>query len=274
MSAQEAGSGGKTWTPLSPKERRVLGVLVEKAKTTPEYYPMTLAGAATACNQKTNRHPITNYDQDLVEEILHDLRLKGATILVEAGGRAPKWKHMLYEWLQVSKNELAVIAELLLRGPQTEGDLRGRANRMCERDPIADIPALQAMLASLIERKLVQYLTPQGQKRGAIVAHALYPADENEKVRAEWAGYEGESDEVSRSAPGAAAPAARASAPSSSSISMAAYQDLKSTMENLRDESDAQRVTVAELKLELQNLRSEMQSLKNELAALKRDLGA
>src|SRR5437660_10381394 len=106
----------RTWVPLTPRERRVLGVLVEKAKTTPEYYPLTIAAIVTGCNQKSNRDPVTNYDADDVEEILQDLRRKGAVIMVEAGGRVVRWKHTLYEWLKVTKLELAVVAELLLRG--------------------------------------------------------------------------------------------------------------------------------------------------------------
>ncbi len=114
----------KSWVPLTNRERRVLGVLVEKAKTTPEYYPLTIAAIVTGSNQKSNRDPVTNYDADDVEEILQGLRKKGAVVMVEAGGRVVRWKHTLYDWLKVTKVELAVIAELLLRGAQTEGDLR------------------------------------------------------------------------------------------------------------------------------------------------------
>ena len=120
--------------------------MVEKAKTTPENYPMTVAAIVTACNQKSNRDPITNYDQDDVEDTLHSLRKKGAVILVEGSGRVARWKYTLYDWLKVSKVELAVIAELLLRGPQTEGDLRARASRM---EPLPDLPSLQAILEAL-----------------------------------------------------------------------------------------------------------------------------
>ena len=74
----DATGAGPTWVPLRPSERRVIGVLVEKAKTTPEYYPMTIAAIAAACNQKSNRDPITNYDQDEIEETLQGLRKKGS----------------------------------------------------------------------------------------------------------------------------------------------------------------------------------------------------
>jgi uncharacterized protein YceH (UPF0502 family) len=182
----------QTWVPLTPRERRVLGVLVEKAKTTPEYYPMTIAAIVSGSNQKSNRDPVVNYDSDDVEEILQSLRKKGAVVMVEAGGRVVRWKHMLYDWLMVSKVELAVLAELLLRGPQTEGDLRARASRM---EPLADLPALQAVLEGLSSRGLVLSLSPPGQRRGVIISHGLYPPEELERVRQAFAGMTMASDD-------------------------------------------------------------------------------
>ncbi|MEJ7640037.1 MAG: YceH family protein [Singulisphaera sp.] len=167
----------RSWVPLSPRERRVLGVLVEKAKTTPEYYPMTLAAIVTGCNQKSNRDPVTNYDADDVEDILQDLRQKGAVVKIEGSGRVVRWKHTLYEWMKVSKVELAILAELMLRGMQTEGDLRARASRM---EPLPDLPALQAVLEELAARDLVISLSPPGRKRGVLVSHGLYPPAERD----------------------------------------------------------------------------------------------
>src|SRR6516165_5776771 len=100
--SQTAPESAPPWVPLKPMERRILGVMVEKAKTTPEYYPMTLAAIVTACNQKSNRDPVTNYDQDDVEETLHNLRKKTAVILVEGSGRVARWKHTLYDWPKAS----------------------------------------------------------------------------------------------------------------------------------------------------------------------------
>jgi uncharacterized protein YceH (UPF0502 family) len=168
-----------SWVPLSPGERRVLGVLVEKAKTTPEYYPLTEAAIITGSNQKSNRDPITDYDLDDVEEILEGLRKKGAAVRVEGSGRVVRWRHTLYDWLKVDKVELAILAELMLRGAQTEGDLRSRAGRM---EPIADLPTLQAILGRLAERGLVVYLTP-GRSRGVVVTHGLYPPEELDRIR-------------------------------------------------------------------------------------------
>jgi uncharacterized protein YceH (UPF0502 family) len=182
--SESAGGSAEAWVPLDPRERRVVGVLAEKGKTTPEYYPLTVAAIVAGCNQKSNRDPITSYDQDDVEDTLLSLRKKGAAIMVEAGGRVPRWKHTLYEWLKVTKAELAVIIELLLRGPQTEGELRARVSRM---ESLADLAALQSLLESLTPRKLVVYLSPPGQKRGVMVTHGLYPPAEFEKVRQAFA---------------------------------------------------------------------------------------
>ena len=181
---ESTGGPGVAWVPLSPRERRVVGVLAEKGKTTPEYYPLTVAAIVAGCNQKSNRDPITNYDQDDVEDALQSLRKKGASIMVEAGGRVPRWKHTLYEWLKVSKAELAVLIELLLRGPQTEGELRTRVNRM---ESLPDLAALQTILEALMPRGLVVYLSPPGQRRGVMLTHGLYPPEELEKVRLAFA---------------------------------------------------------------------------------------
>ena len=181
MTQMEANSNSEpSWVPLTPRERRVVGVLAEKGKTTPEYYPLTVAALVAGCNQKSNRDPVTNYDADDVEETLQSLRRKGAVIQVEAGGRVPRWKHTLYDWLKVNKAELAVITELLLRGPQTEGELRSRASRM---EPLPDLATLQKLLEALASRGLVVFLSPPGQRRGVMVTHGLYPPAELEKVR-------------------------------------------------------------------------------------------
>ena len=172
----------RRWVPLSARERRVLGVLVEKQKTTPDAYPMSISAIVTGSNQKSNRDPVSSYDADDVEEILIGLRKKGAAIQVEGSGRVEKWRHNLYEWLDLKSKPvaMAVIAELLLRGAQTLGELRSRAARM---DPIPDLDALQVVLDLLVEREFVVYLTPPGQKRGVVVTHGFHPKDELERVR-------------------------------------------------------------------------------------------
>ncbi len=240
----------RTWVPLTPRERRVLGVLVEKAKTTPEYYPLTIAAIVTGCNQKSNRDPVVTYDADDAEEILQGLRKKGAAVMVEAGGRVVRWRHMLYEWLKVNKVELAVVAELLLRGPQTEGDLRARASRM---EPLADLPALQTHLEAMLPRGLVVYLSPPGVKRGAVVTHGLYPPAEFDRVRQAFANLPSATDDdverPVRQAPARAEQAASHAEPGWVAETRA-----------LREEIDA--------------LKSRVGALADELQALKTSLGA
>lgn len=224
----------KTWTPLSPKERRVVGVLIEKQKTTPDAYPLSINALMAGCNQKSNRDPIVNYDEDDVEETLHALRPRGVVSQYEGMGRVVRWKHNLYEWLDLKNRpvEMAVIAELLLRGPQTEGELRTRASRM---DPIGDLSALQVVLEDLAKRGLVIYLSPPGQRRGVVVTHGLYPPEELERVRAAHA----RSMDAADDAPVGSAPA-RGNA----------------EVEALRAEVEALRGEVRALAAEVQDLKS------------------
>lgn len=164
--------------PLNARQRRVLGVLIEKAKTTPGGYPMTVNGIVTGCNQKSNRAPLMTLDDADVMNTLNDLGNFGLVEEIDWTGRVPKYKHLAYDWLAVDKVELAVLGELLLRGAQTLGELRGRAARM---EPIADLAALQPIVDSLVQRGLMLELTPAG--RGQVVTHGLYPADELDEVR-------------------------------------------------------------------------------------------
>jgi uncharacterized protein len=173
-------TSARRWRPLTAAERRVLGVLVEKAKTTPENYPLSINSLRTGCNQKTNRAPLTQYDDDQVAEALESLRKAGAVAEIQGGARVDKYRHLAYEWLGVDKVELAVMTELLLRGAQTVGELRGRAARM---EPIKDLAELQPILDSLLSKQLIIRLTPSG--RGAVVTHALYLDQEMDKVRRE-----------------------------------------------------------------------------------------
>ena len=220
--------GARQWSPLTPRERRVLGVLVEKQKTTPDAYPMSIAALVTGCNQKSNRDPVTSDDADDIEETLFSLRKKGAAIQVEGSGRVEKWRHNLYEWLDL-KNQpvaMAVLAELLLRGAQTEGELRGRASRM---DAIPDLEALQHVLNGLEDRGLVVFLSPPGRKRGVVVTHGLYPPEELERLRQAAAQLDGDDE------PRAARPSA-APRPSTAGADLDALRD---EVRALREEVEA-----------------------------------
>src|SRR5438132_2458542 len=174
----------RRWQPLSLRQRRVLGVLIEKAKTTPDAYPMTINGLVAGCNQKSNREPVMNLSTDDVEQVLEELRGTGAVTEVQGSGRVAKYRHHAYEWLGVEKTELAVMTELLLRGEQTLGELRGRAARM---EPIADLGALKPVVDLLIHKGLMIALTPPG--RGQVVSHNLYKERELVELKTRLQGY-------------------------------------------------------------------------------------
>jgi uncharacterized protein YceH (UPF0502 family) len=180
------------WRPLTARQRRVLGTLIEKSKTTPDAYPLTMLALTTGCNQKSNRDPINNYSQEQIEETVDFLKGIGAVTLVQGNGRVPKVRHYAYQWLGLSKVEAAVITELLLRGEQTLGELRTRASRM---EPIADLGELQRLLADLQSRNLIQFLTPAG--RGQVVSHNLYPDAEKSELQQKYAGHTGSPTAVS-----------------------------------------------------------------------------
>jgi len=172
--AQEPG-----WRLLGSLQRRVVGVLIEKAKTTPDAYPMSLNALTSGSNQKSNRSPQMNVAPTDVEQSLDELREMGAVTEIQGSGRVVKYRHRMYDWLGVDKTELAVMAELLLRGEQTVGELRARASRM---ERISGMEELRPILRSLIDKNLVVSLTPEG--RGQIVTHGLYSACELEEVKA------------------------------------------------------------------------------------------
>ncbi len=173
----------RRWQPLDKIDRRVAGVLVEKAKTTPDNYPLSLNALVNGCNQKSNRSPQMQLDEEQVSEAIDRLRNVGAVSIIQGDGRVEKYRHLLYEWLGVDKVELAVMAELLLRGEQSLGDLRARAARM---EQIKGIAELQLIVDRLCEKGLILQLTPPG--RGCMVTHALYNVQELAKLRAEFAG--------------------------------------------------------------------------------------
>jgi uncharacterized protein YceH (UPF0502 family) len=176
MSAEIAES----WPVLSALERRILGVLIEKQKTTPDTYPMSVNSLATGCNQKSNRDPVMNVDETDVDTTLAALRDKGLVIKI-TGGRVDRWRHQLYDRWSVNKVELALLAELLLRGAQTEGELRARASRM---ESLDDLDQLRQALRPLTERKLVMMLGPEG-RRGTLIAHGFYAPGELDVLRSQ-----------------------------------------------------------------------------------------
>jgi uncharacterized protein YceH (UPF0502 family) len=136
-----------------PVEIRVVACLVEKQRTTPDAYPLSLNSLRLACNQSTNRDPVVDYDEQTVSDALRQTALRGWTRLTSgAGSRARKYRHLLPEALGVDDGELAVLAVLMLRGAQTPGELKQRTERM---QGFADLAAVQEVLERLIERGFV-----------------------------------------------------------------------------------------------------------------------
>ena len=157
---------------LTEVEARVLGCLIEKEITTPEYYPLSLNALVHACNQKSNRDPLMNLDEDAVRRALRTLGEE--TLARSAGGdsRVPKYEHRLSEVFNFTRPETAVLCELLLRGPQTPGELRSRAERM---HPFEDLSVVHSTLKHLMEREppLVMLLPRQPGTKEARYAHLL-----------------------------------------------------------------------------------------------------
>jgi uncharacterized protein YceH (UPF0502 family) len=136
---------------LHPVEVRVLGALLEKEITTPEYYPLSLNALINACNQKSNRDPTVNFDEEIVEQALHSLRDKGLLLSVSgAGSRVQKYGHRISEKLNLGRPELAVLCELMVRGPQTVGELRTHAGRMHSFDDLDQVQSVIDRLPELI----------------------------------------------------------------------------------------------------------------------------
>src|SRR5215470_3301759 len=135
---------------LNTVEARVLGALIEKDITTPDYYPLSLNALVNACNQKNNRDPVMSLDENAVRQALHGLQEKRlAGPASSADSRVTKYEHRLQEVFNFNRAETAVMDVLLLRGPQTPGELRGRADRMHRFEELADV---QSTLQKLIER--------------------------------------------------------------------------------------------------------------------------
>lgn len=163
---------------LSALEARVIGCLIEKEITTPEYYPLTLNSLVAACNQKSNRDPVVNLSDSEVQDIVEGL-ITRHLISDESSfnSRTSKYQHRFcnteFGDLKLSKQELAVICCLLLRGPQTPGELRTRTNRLCH---FSDVKQTEAILEQLLERKLVVKLAREPGKRESRYQH-LFSGD-------------------------------------------------------------------------------------------------
>ena len=156
---------------LSPAEIRVLGCLLEKQRTTPDAYPLSLNALRAACNQSTNRDPVVDYDEATVRDALTRLgRRRWTRLTSSAGSRAAKFRHLLDEALPLSNADRAVLTVLMLRGPQTPGELKQRTDRM---HAFADLGAINAALDSLISQELAVRLPRRPGQKEERYAHLL-----------------------------------------------------------------------------------------------------
>jgi uncharacterized protein len=219
--------------PLSDVEVRVLGVLVEKERTTPEAYPLSTGALHTGCNQRTNRDPVTDLHLRDVTEALQRLRDRGlANTVQEVSDRVPKHRHLLARALDVDDRELALVAVLMLRGAQTPGELRTRTERYVA---FADVPAVTAVLERLASRSvpLVRCLgRGPGQSQDRWV-HTLGVDEERQRPRVRPVAdhergptHDREGDQEQERAPGAGAPDRATEAAASRAEGLGARPDL------------------------------------------------
>jgi uncharacterized protein YceH (UPF0502 family) len=236
-------------TELSKRQRRVLGVLVEKAFTTPEYYPLTLKAATAGCNQKSNRDPVASYTEDDVQDVLDELRELGlAGVVHTASGRTERFRHYLRHRMTLTEPQLAILTELLLRGRQSLGELRSRAGRMATIDSLG---TLRDELRGLIDLGLVQ-AGGQLERRGVEVDHNLY-----------WAG---EAEEFPQTTQAASAPASSVSVATESPVS--APKNVSAAAPSLSDE------TATRLESEIKRLRDDNRTLRDDIESLRESVDA
>ena len=161
-------------TILNEAEVRVLGALVEKQVTTPEYYPLTLNALVQACNQKNNRHPVAAFDEDTVTDAIETLRAKNLVyVFYGSTSRVPKYKQMMTDIFELSPPELAVMCVLMLRGPQTPGELRGRTDRLYDFAGLDEVEETLTRLMTKEPQSLAVRLPRQPSQKEVRYAHLL-----------------------------------------------------------------------------------------------------
>jgi uncharacterized protein YceH (UPF0502 family) len=240
--ATEGTPGPRT---LTRQQRRVLGVLVEKAITTPNQYPLTLKALTTGCNQTSNRDPVVNYTEEQCEQSLDELRALGLVACIHTeGGRTERFRHYVRKGYPFTEPQLAIITELWLRGRQQPGELRTRASRM---GAIDSQEQLRAELTSLMEQGFVQSDGPL-DRRGVLVDHAFYPPNEAQRMQQRAAATFDEIDDGDSSAD---------------------THSARDTGATAGLHSEVQRLAA-----DVQELRSRIGELADELAELRRSLGA
>jgi uncharacterized protein YceH (UPF0502 family) len=238
---------------LNEIERRVLGVLLEKSLAQPQVYPMSVNAIVTACNQKSNRDPVMSLDEETVWDTLERLRAVGLVARLMPGGasRVDRFRHEVKNLLGWEKPQWAVMAELLLRGPQTVGELRGRCTRLY---PFENTEMISAVLDNLSQEQppRVQAL-PRAPGQSAVrYAHLLYPAQEWEQLTA---------TPTSASAPAPPALASAGSAMQTPAPSRPGGSQVTAELEQLRGEVENAHAEIVELHEQLADLRRRVETL-------------
>jgi len=251
-------------TSLSAAQRRVLGTMIEKALTVPESYPLTLKALTTGCNQKSARHPMTNYIEADVEETLGELRELGLAAVVHTeSGRTERFRHYLRRRFDMlTEPQVAILGELLLRGRQSLGDLRGRASRMAPPGSLDSLDQLRTELSGLVTLKLVQSDAPL-DRRGVEIDHHLYQPGEG-RVMQQRTTFDDEP--AAAVAPPVTAPAAARPAPAPAPASAPSGE--------LLNRIAALESNCADLRSENSELREQFEELRRSLEDLRRSLGA
>ncbi|MCH9656413.1 MAG: YceH family protein [Planctomycetes bacterium] len=240
-------------TELSKPQRRVLGVLLEKAFTTPDQYPLTLKAITTGCNQKSNRDPVSHYSEPQVFETLEGLREIGIAAVVHSeSGRSERYRHYMRHRFNFSEPQLAILTELWLRGRQTMGELRGRASRMV---PIDSLDQLRAEFKGLLDQKYVQS-NGSIERRGIEVDHNWYQEKEGKNLGFESSSENGPSQREIVS-----------EEQTSVKSSSAELSTIHNSIELLQTENQV-------LKQQVETLTESLQQLSQQLAELRQELGS
>jgi uncharacterized protein len=167
---------------LDPIEVRVLGALIEKESTTPEYYPLSLNALVNACNQKSNRDPVVDYDADTVYDAVNRLREKRLALTIIGSGRVDKYSQRISETLNLGRRELAVLCTVLLRGPQTLGEIKDRSERMYGFAELQEVETVLEKLGDWPGGGVVRKLVRQPGQKEARYAHLLSGEPSNEAI--------------------------------------------------------------------------------------------
>ncbi len=233
---------------LSAAETRVLGCLLEKQRTTPEQYPLSLNSLRLACNQSTNRDPVVAYDEATIRDALHRLERR-RLVRFASGSRAAKYRHLLEEVLPLDEGERAVMTVLMLRGAQTPGELKQRTERIY---PFAELGGVQETLERLIGRELARRLDRRpGQKEERY--EQLMQGGEEGEATGTTAAATGEAERSSTNGDGSTG-ASSSPAPASLSPSTAENQTPGGTeLQELRERIERLEREVAELRFAMRN---------------------